>query len=558
PLLAGVSEEPGETAPLPQQCPSHLGAMAKGDMVALYCDVLLRGCKGADASDAMSKYLLEKLKMKENNWLGIWKANPELFVNSEDLIIPSVGILVEVTWKLPQSSSSQLKASVSVAEPFSSNIVNIPRELVDNILEELDHCVPLLEVYPAEGQDNAVFEIARALEVVRFFHDFIWRDWDADESCETYLALVEERINLWYDIQNGAIPAPVGQRFKKHLEKYKVLRLESIQYQSNIEEEPTEEEFVECWRKYYEVGMLCGLLKIWEDLHLRAHGPLNPRILRRRKGYREDGKTVTHVVAKTMTAEMVKDFSMDTLLQQHKNLNVALESCYSGDTVVVFPGEYKAVNLSMLTEDIIIRGTGRPEETMIVSEPTHDSFVLSKAKDIKLMHLTLVQQGTLDGIVVVESGHMTLANCVLRCEGTGVCVLPGASLTITDSEITGAQGAGVELYPGSTAILERNKIHHCNSIRTSETSHRSLGGINIKVVPVPKLKMKNNHIFSNGGHGVTILQPTETSTSAGGSVESTASGDAEEDALSKLIQDLRLEMNTNTLDDIKDISVIHS
>ncbi|NXG30684.1 SHP1L protein, partial [Dromaius novaehollandiae] len=556
--LAGVSEEPGETAPLPQQCPSHLGAMAKGDMAALYCDVLLRGCKGADASDAMSKYLLEKLKMKENNWLGIWKANPELFVNSEDLIIPSVGILVEVTWKLPQSSSSQLKASVSVAEPFSSNIVNISRELVDNILAELDHCVPLLEVYPVEGQDNAVFEIARALEVVRFFHDFIWRDWDADESCETYLALVEERINLWYDIQNGAIPAPVGQRFKKHLEKYKALRLESIQYQSNIEEEPTEEEFVECWRKYYEVGMLRGLLKIWEDLRLRAHGPLNPRILRRRKGYREDGKTVTHVVAKTMTAEMVKDFSMDTLLQQHENLNVALESCYSGDTVVVFPGEYKAVNLSMLTEDIIIRGTGKPEETMIVSEPTHDSFVLSKAQDIKLTHLTLVQQGTLDGIVVVEAGHMTLANCVLRCEGTGVCVLPGASLTITDSEITGAQGAGVELYPGSTAILERNKIHHCNSIRTSETSHRSLGGINIKVVPVPKLKMKNNHIFSNGGHGVTILQPTETSTSAGGSVESPASGDAEEDALSKLIQDLRLEMNTNTLDDIKDISVIHS
>ncbi|XP_062437679.1 testicular spindle-associated protein SHCBP1L [Rhea pennata] len=558
PPLPSVSEEPGEAAPLPRQYPSHLSAMARGDVVALYCDALLRGCKAEDAGDAMSKYLLEKLKMKENNWLGIWKANPELFfVNSEDLITPSVAILVEVTWKLPQNSSSQLKASVSVVEPFSSNIANIPRELVDNILEELDHCVPLLEVYPVEGQDNAVFEIAQALEVVRFFYDFIWRDWDADESCETYSALVEERINLWYDIQNGTIPAPVGHRFKKHLEKYKILRLELIQYQSNIEEEPTEEEVVECWKKYYELVMLCGLLKIWEDLRLRAHGPLTPRILRRRKGYRADGKTVTHTVAKTMTAEMVKDFSVDTPLQHHENLNVALESCYSGDTVVVFPGEYKAINLSMLTEDIIIRGTGKPEETMIVSEPTHDSFVVSKAKDIKLMHLTLVQQGTVDGIVVVESGHMTLANCVLRCEGTGVCVLTGASLTVTDSEITGAQGAGVELYPGSTAILEGNKIHHCNS-RTSETSHHSLGGINIKVVPVPKLKMKNNHIFSNSGHGVTILQPTDTPTSAGGIVEFTASGDAEEDALSKLIQDLRLEMNTNTLDDIKDISVIHS
>ncbi|NWI15938.1 SHP1L protein, partial [Crypturellus soui] len=557
--LPSVSEEGGEAAPLPPQCPPHLDAVSRSDMVALYCDTLLRGCKAEEAGDAMSKYLLEKLKMKENNWLGIWKANPDLFfINSEDLVIPSVGILVEVTWKPPQSSSSQIKASISVVEPFASNIANMPRELVDNILEELDHCVPLLEIYPVEGQDNTVSEIAQALDIVRFFYDFIWRDWDADESCETYAALVEERIKLWCDIQNGTIPAPLGHRFKKHLEKYKILRLELIQYQSNIEEEPTEEEVVECWKKYYELVMLCGLLKIWEDLRLRAHGPLTPRILRRRKGYRDDRKTVTHTVAKTMTAEMIKNFSLDAPLQHHENLNAALESCYSGDTIVIFPGEYKAENLSLLTEDITIKGTGKPEETRIVSEPTHDTFVLSKAQDIKLMQLTLVQQGTVDGIVVVESGHMTIANCVLKCEGTGVCVLTGASLTVTDSEITGAQqGAGVELYPGSTALLEGNKIHHCNNTRASETSPRSLGGINIKVVPVPKLKMKNNHIFSNRGHGVTILQPSEIPASAEGVGELTASGDAEE-TVSKLMQDLRLEKNTNTLDDVKDIAVVHS
>lgn len=76
---------------------------------------------------------------------------------------------------------------------------------------------------------------------------------------------------------------------------------------------------------------------------------------------------------------------------------------------------------------------------MITSEPSYDSFVVSKADNVKLMHLSLIQQGTVDGIVVVESGHMTLENCVLKCEGTGVCVLTGAALTITDCEITGAQ-----------------------------------------------------------------------------------------------------------------------
>lgn len=30
----------------------------------------------------------------------------------------------------------------------------------------------------------------------RFFYDFLWRDWDDEEICENYTALIEERINL--------------------------------------------------------------------------------------------------------------------------------------------------------------------------------------------------------------------------------------------------------------------------------------------------------------------------------------------------------------------------
>lgn len=92
--------------------------------------------------------------------------------------------------------------------------------------------------------------------------------------------------------------------------------------------------------------------------------------------------------------------------------------------------------MSLCSNDL---GVGKREEIMITSEPSHDSFVVSKAANVKLMHLSLIQQGTVDGIVVVESGHMTLENCLLKCEGTGVCVLTGASLTIKDSEIIGAQ-----------------------------------------------------------------------------------------------------------------------
>ncbi|KAJ1172078.1 hypothetical protein NDU88_003930, partial [Pleurodeles waltl] len=72
----------------------------------------------------------------------------------------------------------------------------------------------------------------------------------------------------YYDIQDGTIPGPIGQRFKRTLEKYRNKRLELIEFQSNIKEDPSAAEAVECWNKYYEVLMLCGLLKIWEDLRL--------------------------------------------------------------------------------------------------------------------------------------------------------------------------------------------------------------------------------------------------------------------------------------------------
>lgn len=269
PLLSEPEEDDAEARPLPPVCGSPMRGMWRDEKVALYCDEVLRGCKAEDADDAMTKYLSEKLKLKDK-WLGVWKTNPELFfMKYEEASIPFVGILVEVTCKPCPSSSSCFNVTVSIAEPFSSNIANIPRNLVNEILEELEHNVPLLEVYPVEGQDSDLHDIALALEVVRFFYDFLWRDWDDEESCENYAALIEERINLWCDIQDGTIPGPIAQRFKKTLEKYKNKRVELVEYQSNIKEDPSAAEAVECWKKYYEIVMLCGLLKMWEDLRLR-------------------------------------------------------------------------------------------------------------------------------------------------------------------------------------------------------------------------------------------------------------------------------------------------
>jgi hypothetical protein len=54
-----------------------------------------------------------------------------------------------------------------VAEPYSSNIANLPRELVEDVLREHDYSVPILDVYPIQGMGADVDNIAEYLEHAR-------------------------------------------------------------------------------------------------------------------------------------------------------------------------------------------------------------------------------------------------------------------------------------------------------------------------------------------------------------------------------------------------------
>ncbi|KAM9283161.1 LOW QUALITY PROTEIN: testicular spindle-associated protein SHCBP1L [Morus bassanus] len=347
----------------------------------------------------MDKYLLEKLKMKENNWLGICKTKPEHFLINSDLITPSVGILGEI---------SSLAISCIHDAIHDDILLPCPNDEPNSVPEALLSLWLVLRAACQLPWPNQMSALALREEDEPFYG-----------SCK--------RLPSKYQCYCSSV-VPTDPSSLDVCVKYKILCLDLIHYQSSIKAELTAGEADEDRKTLLKCRKRCSLFPV-----------------------------------------QVKDFSMDAPFQQHDNLNVALQSWYS-DHAVIFPGEYEAVNLSLLTNDIIIGPSGKPEP-MIVSKPLYESFVVSKA-DTNLTHLRLVQQRTVNGVVAAESGQVTTANCVRRCEVTGVW-LTGASLTVTDSEITGAQGTGVELYPRGTAILESYKIHHCNSTRTSETSHHS-------------------------------------------------------------------------------------
>ncbi|CAL8277578.1 unnamed protein product [Lota lota] len=517
-----------------------------GERVSLYCDQIIGKCSAGDVGEALGVYLTGKLSRPTGTWKAVWRTAPDVLLEDCDYgDLQFVGVLVEVTWRPGKVKMYPQQVSVSVMEPFSSNITNLPRKLVGALLAELGHKVTVLDVYPVQDQGQEVDDIAEALEQLRFFYDSLWRDWVDDEQGEEYAERIEKRLRLYYDMQGGAFPGEMAQQYQQTLEEYNRKQVELSIYQASMPGEPQPREAVECWRKYYEMTMLAGFLKFWEDTRPRSSGLT--RIYKRRRGQRTSGKPVTHIVVQMMTADMVKSFSPDTVIQQHDSLSGALDTCFSGDTVVLFPGQYQALGLSTLTDDITIRGEGERQEVVLTSQPGHPSLVVSNAARVKLSNLRLQQEAPCEAggpLVVVEAGEMTLDGCELQGGVTGVCVHTGATLLMRSCEVSGAQGAAIELCPGSVAELSGNEIHHCSD----KEKH---GAISLKVLPKPRLAMSDNHIHDNQGYGITIVVPDSLPPPVPRSetTDRTASGDqSAPEHLDRVLQELSLEVQSNKLD----------
>ncbi|KAL2762506.1 SHC SH2 domain-binding protein 1 isoform 3 [Daubentonia madagascariensis] len=185
------------------------------------------------------------------------------------------------------------------------------------------------------------------------------------------------------------------------------------------------------------------------------------------KGIRPSGQKVTHVVSSTMVTGLLRSLLRDRLCQEpydeeteiqfHRDPLSAINACYEGDTVIVCPGHY------------VVHGT----------------FSIADSIELEVIH----------------RGKTTLENCVLQCETTGVTVRTSAEFLMKNSDLYGAKGAGIEIYPGSKCVLSDNGIHHCKE------------GILIKDFldehyDIPKISMVNNIIHNNEGYGVVLVKPT--------------------------------------------------
>ncbi|XP_077888372.1 SHC SH2 domain-binding protein 1 isoform X2 [Ictidomys tridecemlineatus] len=422
-----------------------------------YQDYILADCKASEVREFTAEFL-EKV-LEPSGWRAVWHTNV-------------FEVLVEVT----DVDFADLKAVVKLAEPYvyDSEVNTFTLDCVKELLELKECRLPLQELWVVFDSSGVFDQTALAIEHVRFFYQNIWRSWDEEEEDEYdyFVRCVEPRLRLYYDILEDRVPSGLVVDYRNLLsqceESYrKFLNLRSSLSNCNSDSEQENISMVEGLKLYSEIEQLKQKLKLIENPLLRYVFGYQKNSNIQAKGIRPNGQKVTHVVSSTMMTGLLRALLRDKLCEEHCEGEIevqfhrdplsAINACFEGDTVIVCPGHY------------VVHGT----------------FSIADSIELEVIH----------------RGKTTLENCVLQCETTGVTVRTSAEFLMKNSDLYGAKGAGIEIYPGSKCILSDNGIHHCKE------------GILIKDFldehyDIPKISMVNNVIHNNEGYGVVLVKPT--------------------------------------------------
>ncbi|XP_071423526.1 SHC SH2 domain-binding protein 1 [Pithys albifrons albifrons] len=464
-----------------------------------YQDYILADCKASEVKQFIAEYL-EKV-LEPSGWQAIWHTD-----------------VFEVVVRVVDVDYSSLKAVVELSEPFlcESQDSSFTLECMQELLELKEYQILLQELWVVYDESGEFDQTALAIEHVRFFYQCIWRTWDEEEEddFDYFVRCVEPRLRLHYDILEHRVPSGLVADYQSLLAQCEELYEKFLNVRNTISTSDSDSEvenvsMVEGLKLYEKVEHLKQKLKLIENPLLRyvfgyqKYGSLQA------KGQRAMGAKVTHVVSLTMMTSLLRllmrdkfcpESCEDVQLQFHTDPLTAVNACYEGDTVIICPGHYVVDGVFCIADSIEIEGYGLPDDIVIEKRGKGDNFFDCTGANVRISTLKLVQHDAVEGILNVHHGKTTLENCVLQCETTGITVRTAAELLMKNSDLYGAKGAGVEIYPGSTCTLLHNGIHHCKEgilIKNFLDEHYD----------VPKITMVNNVIHNNEGYGVVLVRP---------------------------------------------------
>lgn len=478
-----------------------------------YQDYMLADCKALEVKEFTAEYL-EKV-LEPSGWQAIWRTS-----------------VFEVLVEVVDVEYSTLKAGVRLSEPFlcETRGETFTLECMQELLELKEHQLPLQELWVVFDESGEFDQTALAVEHVRFFYKHIWRSWDEedDDDFDYFIRCVEPRLRLYYDILEERVPSALIEEYHSLVSQCEELYRQFLDLRNRLSGSDSDSEaenvsVVEGMKLYDKIEHLKQKLKLIENPLLRYVFGYQKRSGFQAKGIRPSSTTITHVVSTTMMSGLLQCLLRDKLLQDpcnreieiqfHSDLVSAVNACYEGDRIVICPGHYLVEGMLHIADSIEIEGYGLPDDIIIEKRGKGDAFIECTGADVKISSMKLIQHDAVEGILSVHQGKTTLENCVLQCETTGVAVRTSAELLMKNSDLYGAKGAGVEIYPGSKCTLMGNGIHHCKE------------GILIKdfldeCYEIPKVTLVNNVVHNNEGYGVVLVKLADSSLEKEGTLES--------------------------------------
>ncbi|KAJ6665940.1 hypothetical protein lerEdw1_000843 [Lerista edwardsae] len=481
-----------------------------------YQDYILADCKALEVKEFTAEYL-EKV-LEPSGWQAVWRTNVfEVLVEVVDVEYPT------------------LKALVRLSEPFvcEGRGAAFTLECMQELLGLKEHQLPLTELWVVFDESGEFDQTALAIEHVRFFYEHIWRSWDEeddDDDFDYFVRCVEPRLRLYYDILEERVPLALVEEYHRLVSQCEELYRQFLDLRNRLagSESDSEEEnvsVVEGMKLCDQIEHLKQKLKLIENPLLRYVFGYQKHSGVQAKGVRPSRTTITHVVSTTMMSSLLQCLLRDKLSQDSCNGEVeiqfhsdplsAVTACYEGDRIVICPGHYVVEDMLRIADSVELEGYGLPDDIVIEKRGKGDAFVECTGANVKISSMKFIQHEAVEGILSVHQGKTTLENCVLQCETTGVAVRTSAELLMKNSDLYGAKGAGVEIYPGSSCTLVGNGIHHCKE------------GILIKdfldeCCEIPKVTLVNNVVNNNEGYGVVLVKPAHSSLAKESSPESLA------------------------------------
>ncbi|XP_072022391.1 SHC SH2 domain-binding protein 1 homolog B-like [Amphiura filiformis] len=494
----------------------------------IVCWDILPDRKPFEVEQAFFYYIESNVEL-DQNWEAIWRSHQLMG-----------DILVQVT----EVQAEDQRAKVELVVPFcceSSSGRSISQQEVERVLETSKGRVSLLELFPVYDESGDLDNTAMALEHLRFFYDYIWRLSDENDDGDYIYAMrhLEQRMKMYYDVKNKTLSASIADKYTEAMteyqQKYWQLKLKRAQFDPDSDADDEDEdgpeipeaEMVEMTELCDELDVLMKTLEKLEDPVMRAivmKGSAKKKDKKKRSSEdrhsRPNQEVFTHLVAEKLTMGMIKNLSLkdDAVIVQHSGLLSALDSCYNGDTILLYPGTYSGEGFYNLTQSVHIKGVGKSaSDVVILCQEKVSIFVDCTAYKLHLSNMSFeseIQDSPNFAALDVRSGTTTLSNCVFKSLCQPIMVSKEGSLLMDQCEIHGFLSPGIQVMAGGTLSLSNSHIHHCGQSNTNTENQMGLGlGSNNLLIEADEgaegldqttITMHDNKIVDSNGSGICI------------------------------------------------------